>query len=183
MANVFDVAAYILKQKGPMTAMKLQKLLYYSQAWSLVWDEKPIFPERIEAWANGPVVPELYDWHRGLFKLTKIALAGTRTFSRANTRETLDAVLSAYGDQTSQWLSDLTHSEEPWKSARKGLAPGQWGRREISHAAMAEYTAHCSGRMVRKTKWKTTRTHRNEFRLSRNSSTWRRIHRGASARC
>ena len=49
MANVFDVAACILKQKGPMTAMKLQKLLYYSQAWSLVWDEKPLFPERIEA--------------------------------------------------------------------------------------------------------------------------------------
>ena len=52
--RVFDVAAYILEQKGSMTTMKLQKLVYYSQAWSLVWDEKPLFEEAIEAWANGP---------------------------------------------------------------------------------------------------------------------------------
>ncbi len=50
MANVHDVSAYILKHWGPMTAMKLQKLVYYSQAWGLVWDEEPLFPERIEAW-------------------------------------------------------------------------------------------------------------------------------------
>jgi len=53
-----------------MTAMKLQKLAYYSQAWSLVWDEKALFPEKIEAWANGPVVRALYDRHRGMFKVT-----------------------------------------------------------------------------------------------------------------
>ena len=43
MASVFDVAAYILHRAGTMTAMKLQKLVFYSQAWSLVWDEKPLF--------------------------------------------------------------------------------------------------------------------------------------------
>ena len=37
MASAHDVAAYILKKLGPMTAMKLQKLVYYCQAWSLVW--------------------------------------------------------------------------------------------------------------------------------------------------
>ena len=36
--QVFDVAAYILEKIGSMTTMKLQKLVYYSQAWSLVWD-------------------------------------------------------------------------------------------------------------------------------------------------
>ncbi|MDY6802276.1 MAG: DUF4065 domain-containing protein, partial [Cyanobacteriota bacterium] len=57
MVKVMDVAAYILKKLGPLSAMKLHKLLYYSQAWSLVWDEQPLFSERIEAWANGPVIP------------------------------------------------------------------------------------------------------------------------------
>ena len=57
MATAHDVAAYILQKKGEMTAMKLQKLVYYSQAWSVVWDERPLFHEKIEAWANGPVVP------------------------------------------------------------------------------------------------------------------------------
>ena len=59
--SVHDVAAYILKKQGEMSAMKLQKLVYYSQAWSLVWDEKPLFRAQIEAWANGPVVRSLYD--------------------------------------------------------------------------------------------------------------------------
>ena len=49
MANVFDVADYILKECGEMPALKLQKLVYYSQAWSLVWDEAPLFEEEIEA--------------------------------------------------------------------------------------------------------------------------------------
>ena len=43
--QVFDVAAYILEKIGSMTTMKLQKLVYYSQAWSLVWDEKRLFEE------------------------------------------------------------------------------------------------------------------------------------------
>ena len=40
MLTVFDVASYILKKSGKMTTMKLQKLIYYSQAWALVWYEK-----------------------------------------------------------------------------------------------------------------------------------------------
>jgi uncharacterized phage-associated protein len=57
MVSVDDVAAYILEQRGPMSAMKLQKLVYYSQAWSLVWEDRPLFREEIQAWASGPVVP------------------------------------------------------------------------------------------------------------------------------
>jgi uncharacterized phage-associated protein len=138
MATAFDVAAYILEKHGAMTAMKLQKLVYYSQAWSLVWDEKPLFGERIEAWANGPVVPALYDWHRGAYNLVRCP-AGNAEVLTGEERETVDSVLAAYGDKTSQWLSELTHVEEPWKGVRKGLAPGQASRREITHASMAEY--------------------------------------------
>ena len=52
MSNIraVDVAAYILQEQGPTPALKLQKLVYYSQAWSLVWDDKPLFEEEIEAW-------------------------------------------------------------------------------------------------------------------------------------
>lgn len=69
--KVNNVARYILERKGGhMSTMKLQKLVYYTQAWSLVWDEKPLFDSRIEAWANGPIIPDLYDQHRGLFTAT-----------------------------------------------------------------------------------------------------------------
>ena len=137
MASVVDVAEYILCRQGAVTAMKLQKLVYYAQAWALVWDDAPIFPERIEAWANGPVAPDLYQVHRGQFELQTVC--GRPGNLSDVQRETVDAVLRHYGDKTSQWLSDLTHSEEPWRLAREGLPDGERGHREISHAAMAEY--------------------------------------------
>ena len=67
MATVFDVAAYILGKQGASSTWKLQKLVYYSQAWSLVWDGTPLFEEEIQAWIGGPVCPDLYSKHRGQF--------------------------------------------------------------------------------------------------------------------
>jgi uncharacterized phage-associated protein len=138
MATVFDVAAYILAEKGEMTAMKLQKLSYYAQAWSLVWDERPLFNERIEAWANGPVSPDLYQEHRGRFLVQGIGRGNPRALTH-DERETIDAVLIYYGDKTSQWLSDLTHAEDPWRDARGETPPGERCSAEITHASMAEY--------------------------------------------
>lgn len=136
--NAHDVARYILEAKGPMSAFKLQKLLYYCQAWSLVWDEKPLFQERIEAWANGPTVPDIYTCHRGQFMISKWE-QGNSAKLESPQKDTVNAVLKYYGDQTGQYLSELTHQEAPWKDARIGMAPGQRGNSEITHAAMAEY--------------------------------------------
>jgi len=138
MASVHDVAAYILHKQGKMTAMKLQKLLYYSQAWSLVWDERPIFHARIEAWANGPVCPQIYRLHRQNYYVTEWP-CGDRHNLTIDERGTVDAVLRKYGSKTSQWLSELTHRERPWRDARRGLGPLDPGQQEISKAAMAEY--------------------------------------------
>lgn len=139
MANALDVAKYILRNQGPMTAMKLQKLVYYAQAWSLVWDEKPLFQNRIEAWANGPVIPALYKEHRGRFRVSSDSIEGDGRKLTSEERETVDRVLEYYGNRSSQWLSDLTHSEKPWRDCRKGLKPGDRGERVITPAAMAEY--------------------------------------------
>ena len=132
-----DVAAYILEKMGAMTTMKLQKLLYYCQAWSLVWDEEPLFQEQIEAWANGPVVREVFKEHRNMFTIDRTS--GSSSKLSPVQKETINSVLSYYGDKPSQWLSDLTHMEDPWKNSRKGLAPGERSDRIISHANMMEY--------------------------------------------
>jgi len=55
-----------------MPTMKLHKLVCYAQAWSLVWDERPLFEDPIEAWANGPVAPALYAVHRGWFDVDQV---------------------------------------------------------------------------------------------------------------
>ncbi|MEO5347929.1 MAG: Panacea domain-containing protein [Magnetococcus sp. YQC-9] len=138
MATVFDVAAYILEKIGPVSAMKLQKLVYYSQAWALVWDEKPLFDEAIQAWINGPVVPALFNVHRGQFLVTRIP-EGVSANLTASEKETIDAVLGYYGSKSSQYLSDLTHMERPWRDARADLPDTERGEKEITHAALSEY--------------------------------------------
>lgn len=138
MASVHDVAAFILKKAGPMTAMKLQKLVYYSQAWSLVWDEAPLFPERIEAWSNGPVCPDLYQLHKGQFMISDWPTGNPAALSK-DQQETVVQVVGSYGRLTSQALSDLTHRESPWRDARAGLPPTVRSDAEITPAAMAEY--------------------------------------------
>ena len=139
MLSAHDVAAYILERCGPMTAMKLQKLLYYSQAWSLVWDGKPLFHEEIQAWANGPVVYEVYRAHRGRYQVNAPWLWGDAEKLRREQRETVEAVLEFYGDKSPEFLSDLTHREAPWALARDGTAPGSRSDVPISHAAMRKY--------------------------------------------
>lgn len=138
MANVFDVARYIFRLKGPMTAMKLQKLVYYCQAWSLVWEEKPLFEEEIQAWASGPVVRDLYTYHRGAYLIPDIKKGDVDNLIKEQ-RETIDAVLGAYGDKPAQWLADLTHMENPWNDAREGIEPGDNCENEITLASMHEY--------------------------------------------
>jgi uncharacterized phage-associated protein len=138
MANVHDVAAYILAKKGQMTAMKLQKLVYYSKAWHLVWDSSELFPEPVQAWANGPVVYDLYANHRGMFVVDSWKLGDPSNLTPSE-RGSVDAVLSFYGDKLAYELSELTHSERPWKDARKGLSPGERSNAEITSAAMYEY--------------------------------------------
>jgi len=138
MVSAHDVAAYILGKQGPMSAMKLQKLVYYAQAWSLVWEDRPLFGERIEAWAHGPVVPELYREHRGQFEVRAWERGNAASLQPAD-RETVDAVLDYYGGRNAQVLSDWTHSEDPWKHARSGVSDGERGNSEITLDSMMEY--------------------------------------------
>ncbi len=144
MATVFDAAKYILELCGeqdmlPITTWKLQKLVYYSQAWSLVWDDEPLFDEEIQAWANGPVCPELYKAHRGRLKISVLDIEGDSQNLLPNQRDTIDVVFNHYGKKTAQYLSELTHQERPWKDARGTLLPGIRGTSVITLENMAEY--------------------------------------------
>lgn len=138
MASAHDVAKYILERQSPMTTWKLQKLVYYSQAWHLVWDDEPLFDERIEAWANGPVVRALYDLHKGKYEVARWPMGKLRNLSAAK-RESIDAVLNFYGDKTGHWLSELTHMEDPWRDARAGMSRNERGRKQITRGALADY--------------------------------------------
>lgn len=140
MASVHDVASYILRKTGSISTWKLQKLAYYSQAWHLVWDEEPLFDAQIQAWSNGPVVPELYKVHCGKYSVRRWP-KGSGAKLTDSEKETIDAVLTGYGEMTGHQLSALTHSEDPWKEARTGLRPTQRSVRQIKPEAMKAFYA------------------------------------------
>ena len=139
--TVMDVAAYIIEQKGRMTTWKLQKLCYYAQAWSLVWDDACLFEENIEAWAGGPVTPKLYQWHKGRHMVSTVPQGADSSKLSKDQRETVDAVLDYYGHRTGRWLSELTHRERPWLETRRGsnLSMGERGNPTIPLDLMEDY--------------------------------------------
>lgn len=140
MAKVFDVARYILNHAGGMTTMKLEKLVYYCQAWSLAWDGVPLFEEDFQAWANGPVCPELFATHKGNFWLGEDYYNSYEPYQFTSSQmETMDAVLEGYGDKEPQWLSELTHKERPWRETRRGIKPGEFCDLVISKDLIQEY--------------------------------------------
>lgn len=139
MANVFDVAKYVLEKQGTMSTMKLQKLCYYAQAWSLVWDDAPLFDEEFEAWANGPVCRELFFKTKGQFSVSVADETGGENNLTDNEKDTIDQVLEHYGDKNAQWLSQLTHMEDPWNKARVGIPAGAGCNHIITKESMAIY--------------------------------------------
>lgn len=139
VASVHDVAAYILRERGSMSAMKLQKLVYYSQAWHMVWADEQLFDEAIQAWANGPVVYQLFDAHRGRYTVGPDWPSGNATRLDKSQIGSIDAVLSTYGDLTGRQLSVLTHDEEPWQRARAGLSATAPSQRTVSLEDMADF--------------------------------------------
>jgi uncharacterized phage-associated protein len=104
---------------GGMTAMKLQKLCYCSYGYHLAWEERSLFPELFEAWADGPVCPNLYRLHRGRFHLEPGELHGNSSALDGGESESVDLVLNAYGDFSAHQLSEMTHREPPWRRARR----------------------------------------------------------------
>jgi uncharacterized phage-associated protein len=119
-----DVAKFFIssfqKSGDPVTNLKLQKLLYYAQGWYLAFTESPLFEERIEAWAHGPVVPPVY----GSFKQYQWNPI-TEDVVEPNLPESvtkhLEEVMEAYGVHGAYYLERLTHQEQPWIEARSGL--------------------------------------------------------------
>lgn len=143
IVSAFDVSIDILHHfPYPISTMKLHKLLYYCQAWNLVWEEKPLFKEKIEAWANGPVVRQVFYYHRGLFEISKrdFALGNAGLLSEGQ-HDTIDSVMEFYGSKSAQWLIDQTHLEMPWRKARKGLGSNERGDHEILLTDMMSYYA------------------------------------------
>ncbi|PEC50291.1 type II toxin-antitoxin system antitoxin SocA domain-containing protein [Bacillus sp. AFS096315] len=120
--NVNQVALYFLYRSMigrnyEITHLKLQKLVYYAQAWSMAINGRPIFQSDLEAWLHGPVSRELYMEYRH-FGFQVIPPVNHINFQIDPVNlEVLDGVWDLYGEYDGKYLETLTHQEDPWRNA------------------------------------------------------------------
>lgn len=137
MLTCFDVADYFLSKTDEeagdvISNLKLQKLVYYAQGFTLAVTGKPLFNEPIEAWQHGPVVPDLYHKYKdhGAYGIPAPTNVDFSKFS-SEIKEILDEVYDVYGQFSAWKLRNMTHEEAPWKNTEKGGV--------ISLSSMSEY--------------------------------------------
>jgi uncharacterized phage-associated protein len=115
-----------------LSNLKLQKLMYYAQGVHLAMHGSPLFPEAIEAWEHGPVVPELYHSFK---QHGSEPIPPDETFDPSELsqelRDMLNEVYAVYGQFSASQLRTMTHDEAPWKQTSRGFS--------ISQDALAEY--------------------------------------------
>ncbi len=107
-----------IKTEGPITHLKLQKLLYYAQGIGFGRGDFKLIQEPFLAWEHGPVIKEVYD----IFKSQdKNPLLENKNISldELNNREDVIAILeetvSLYGVYDAWYLREKTHGERPWR--------------------------------------------------------------------
>jgi uncharacterized phage-associated protein len=122
----------------PVTNLKLQKLLYYAQAWYLVIYGKPLFDDRIEAWPHGPVVPRVYGRFKH-YRWEPIVEEIKAPELPQQIRDHLIEVMQVFGVYTAYQLERMTHQEAPWKDVRGDLAPDDPSNAIIRPESMREF--------------------------------------------
>jgi uncharacterized phage-associated protein len=140
--RAMEIAATILqecKKRGiAVSNLKLQKLLYYSEAWSLALHGESFFADPIEAWVHGPVVADVFHLYKDS-RWSPIAEAKTAAAYDEEALSHIGDVIDAYGNIGASDLERLTHSEDPWIHARQGLAPDVPSRNQIGRDAMKAF--------------------------------------------
>lgn len=113
------LADYILqnfsRDNGGITHLKLQKLLFYVKAWSLVAGQ-PVLPAPFLKWSYGPVNPEIWEKFKH-FKADVIEIPMDLVqVQDAGEKQLIDFIVENYADFHPLALSAMTHSEAPWKN-------------------------------------------------------------------
>ena len=141
--NASKVADYFIsfthEHGDPISNLKLQKLLYYAQAWYLAIHGRPLFDDRIEAWVHGPAVPPVYGKFKNWTWQPIAVEVNPPNDLPPEIAEHLQEVMDTYGALSAYELERLTHSEDPWKNARRGLPPDEASTERIPEAEMASF--------------------------------------------
>ena len=132
-----------------ISPLKLQKLIYYAQAWHLASFGESLFEGRIEARRHGPVAPSVYQRFRDLCMDCQIMPSEIKLDIpelKPEQEQLLSEVLETYGEHSASYLENLTHSETPWIEARAGCPPYEKCNNEIRHEVMMVFYRSMNGK-------------------------------------
>lgn len=170
--NIEDLAIYTglsLISKGlSVSPLKLQKLLYYEQAWCMALSgrENTLFQDVPQAWVNGPVYPRIFHKYKNRtanmcdhLKASDFAEGNVEDAFKAvsdklnlspDYLELLESVIMLYGAKTQNQLIFMTHAERPWAETRGTLPPYERSEKEIPLDLMYSYYRDRHQRNARK---------------------------------
>lgn len=119
MISVHDLAGYIVQWhldwgQPDVNTMKLHKLSYLCQAYSLAWSGEPMFAEDIQAASTGPVVDELFQHHKGLYGASSWPEGNPENLSEAN-KTVADSIMKTYAAWTGLSMSNMLMETYPWE--------------------------------------------------------------------
>lgn len=147
--TIFFAADYILFKTleggERLSQLKLQKLLYYAQAWHLALFGLPLFPSRFQAWVHGPINADLFNRFapkKSLYSLIEcddLSPEFNPLEVPEEIRRHLDDVLEVYAGYTGSQLEDMSRREDPWIQARQGFAPSARCQVEIDEEVMRQF--------------------------------------------
>jgi uncharacterized phage-associated protein len=122
------------QEREGLTNLKLQKLLYFAQAYYLAKLGRPLFAEKLEAWEYGPVVPEIYHQFKK-FGSKPIILKKDESSISEEDKEFLKKIWDNFGGFSAGRLVEIAHAHAPWKDAFES------SNNVITHKALTEYYA------------------------------------------
>lgn len=103
-----------------ITHLKLQKLVYYAQAWFLANFDRGLFEEDMQAWTHGPVTRSIYAKYQDR-RWDALEQVDDNKKIPDDIQKFLERVHDLYGQMGAKSLEKLTHSEKPWIEARGNL--------------------------------------------------------------
>jgi uncharacterized phage-associated protein len=137
--EVADYFIALAHQRGAsVNNLKLQKLLYYAQAWHLALYDRPLFPEKFQAWISGPVVPSIY-WRFKEFGWHELPPPERAPHFATEPLEFLEEVASEYLSADEYELEQTSRQEAPWLNARGRLDVSEPCSVELSEDDMRAY--------------------------------------------
>ncbi|MFH0773619.1 MAG: type II toxin-antitoxin system antitoxin SocA domain-containing protein [bacterium] len=143
LPSASEYAKYFIwkaSQEGKkITNKKLQKLLYYAQAWHLAIGDKPLFKDPIEAWIHGPAIRSVYGQYKKYGFGYIDESINEKEIEGISSDKFLDEIWRVYGKHNAEYLEELTHNEEPWQVARGEIDGGVSSTNIISHDVMKSY--------------------------------------------